>query len=456
MRKHAHCFALGFLGCLAGIAYAAEPVLSVTAIRQDWPWSPLVNIDFTLAGGDEGAKYDVTMRGFVRGSEIVMPTASFTGGSLSGLSNGAHRAVWNPTLAGYAGKGRLPDFNVALTAVPSPTYMIVNLTKGLGEEGQLTYRYDEGVWLGFTNDTAYATTNLVLRRIPAGTFLMGSPSGELGRSAAETRHTVVLTKDFYIGVYEVTQYQWYLIQSNWPSYFSNPEFRNTRPVEQTSWQMIRGTSSAARAWPTNATVDAASFVGKLRARTGLGGFDLPTDAQWEYACRAGKGTGLNNGTDITNTTADANLAQLGRYKYNGGYCTSNRLDTGAAVYYDPVPGSAFGLSNGTAAVGSYLPNAWGLFDMHGNVFEWCLDFWETPMTSLTQTNPLGPTGPGFYLPSPPYGWIWKRIKRGGAWSEYGDASICRSAWRAPLFTQAYIADYDNYRDNGFRIAFHLP
>ena len=283
MKKNARSFALGFLGCLAGLACAADPTLSVTAIRQDWPWSPLVNIDFTLAGGDAGAKYDVSMRGFVRGSEIDMPGISFTGGSLSGLTNGTHRAVWNPSLAGYAAKGRLPDFNVTLTAVPSPTCMIVNLTKGLGEEGQITYRYDEGVWLGYTNDTAYATTHLVLRRIPAGTFLMGSSSSELGRSAAENRHTVVLTKDFYIGVYEVTQYQWYLIQSNWPSYYSSPDFRDTRPVEQVSWQMIRGTSSAARAWPANATVDASSFVGGLRARTGLNGFDPPTDAQWEYA-----------------------------------------------------------------------------------------------------------------------------------------------------------------------------
>ncbi len=442
-------FLIGLAGVLAGIARAADPVFSDVAIRQNWPWSPKVNIDFTLTC-DEGAKVDVTMRGFVRGTEVAMPTASFTGGRLSGLSSGRHRAVWDPVLAGHAAKGALPDFNVALSAVPSPTYMIVDLTKGPGEAGQISCRYDAAVWLDITNDTAYATTNLVLRRISAGSYQMGSLSGEVGRNATETPHTVVLTRDFYVGVYEVTQYQWYLIQSNWPSYFSNAAFRNTRPVEKTSWQNVRGSSNEARGWPSNATVDASSFIGKLRARTGLDGFDLPTEAQWEYACRAGTATALNNGLNLTNSVADENLDALCRNYHNGGSASSNRLD-GTVVYYTPA--ASVGVTNGTAAVGSYPPNAWGLYDMHGNVYEWCLDWWNTPLPALTKTNPLGPLLPYVRASGEV---VQRRVKRGGSWSTFGDAGGCRSAWRPNGVDYPYFGDWDSTEFNGFRIAFQLP
>jgi formylglycine-generating enzyme required for sulfatase activity len=167
------------------------------------------------------------------------------------------------------------------------------------------------------------------------------------------KYNVTLTKPFYMGVYEVTQKQYELVTGNKPSNYKG----DARPVEYVSWNTIRGNSSIYN-WPSNRTVDAASFMGIIQQKAGLG-LDLPTEAQWEYACRAGTTSKYNNGGSTTN---DLNV--LGRYR-------NNRND---------------GYSQHTT-VGSYLPNAWGLYDMHGNVFEWCLD-WRGTLSN--GTDPEGP------------------------------------------------------------------
>ena len=202
----------------------------------------------------------------------------------------------------------------------------------------------------------YKTTKLVLRKVEAGSFTMGSPTNELGRSDGETRHHVTIRKPFYMGVFEVTQKQWELATGARPSFFTNAAAWATRPVESVTYLDIRGTSRGTN-WPASARVDAGSFLGILRAKTGLD-FDLPTEAQWEYACRAGTTTALNSGKDLTAEDACPNLAELARYSRNGGNPSTSSSDASA----------------GTAKVGSYLPNAWGFYDMHGNVTEWCLDW----------------------------------------------------------------------------------
>ena len=137
-------------------------------------------------------------------------------------------------------------------------------------------------------------------------------------------------------------------------------------------------------------------MGKLRTKTGLA-FDLPTEAQWEYACRAGTTKALNNNTDLQSLEQDSNMDVLGRYWYNGGSSYSS----------DPVNG-------GTAEVGSYQANNWGLYDMHGNVWEWCLDWYGS--YNGDATDPNGPeSGSG-------------RVLRGGSWP--GIARYCRSANRS--------------------------
>ncbi|MCX7005337.1 MAG: SUMF1/EgtB/PvdO family nonheme iron enzyme [bacterium] len=226
----------------------------------------------------------------------------------------------------------------------------------------------------------YKTSKILLRKIPAGSFVMGSPPSEGGHSD-ETQHSVALTNDFYIGIYEITQGQYSNVMGSNPSYFPLGTNATKRPVEQLSWNTIRDGN-----WP-NGTPSNNSFIGKLCSKANLP-CDLPTEAQWEYACRAGT-IGARN--------QDTNMNYLGRYDANGG----NNYEI------DPTNG-------GTAAVGCYMPNAWGLYDMHGNVGEWCLDWYAN--YGGDATNPPGPS-----LPTS------DRVYRGGGWSS--SSGDCRSALR---------------------------
>jgi formylglycine-generating enzyme required for sulfatase activity len=145
------------------------------------------------------------------------------------------------------------------------------------------------------------------------------------------------------------------------------------------------------AWPDDFSheVDSRGFLGQLRAALdGTPKIDLPTEAQWEYACRAKSTTDWYNGYNCTSASYDAapaNLKKMVRYSTNHGYGPDGKI-IGNADY-----AATLGTSNGTARVGSYLPNAWGLYDMTGNVWEWCLDAYAG-FTSEDQTEPTGPAG----------------------------------------------------------------
>ena len=249
-------------------------------------------------------------------------------------------------------------------------YCVIDLSGG-ASASSYPVSYVSSVPSGGFNTDEYKTTKLVLRLIEPGTFMMGGS------------YQVTLTKPFYCGVFEVTQKQYELVTGSNPSSYKG----DMRPVEQVSWNTIRGNSSTYN-WPGSENVDSNTFVGRLQARTGLN-FDLPTEAQWEYACRAGTTSKYNNGGDTEN-----DLKLLGRYSGNksdgkGGYSQHTK-------------------------VGSYLPNAWGLYDMSGNAWEWCLD-WDGSLTSGV-TDPSGSSS-GSY-----------RAGRGGSW-DY-DAYFCTSSLRS--------------------------
>ena len=232
--------------------------------------------------------------------------------------------------------------------------------------------------------------NLELVKCPAGSFMMGSPKEELGRSDDEKLHLVTITKPFYIGKFEVTQSQYVALMEKNPSEFVN----QNNPVESVSYY------------------DAKAFCDKLNSKyinilpKGYK-FDLPTEAQWEYACRAGTTTALNNGKNLTKVDgACFNVDEVAWYGENSGKTTHE--------------------------VGQKKPNAWGIYDMHGNVFEWCRDWYGEYPTSEAN-DPQGPDNGS------------KRVERGGYY--WLGADLCRSAFR---FREEY---YDRGSSSvGFRVA----
>ena len=212
--------------------------------------------------------------------------------------------------------------------------------------------------------------------IQGGTFIMGSPVSEPDRGNNELQHQVTVSS-FYIGAYQVTQKEYQEIMGLNPSNIK----ADNLPVENVSW------------------FDAVSFCNKLSKKEKLtpaytinnmtvkwnrsaNGYRLPTEAEWEYACRAGTLTPFNTGDNIG--THEAN--------YNGNY-----------PYNNNAPGIK---RKCTTAVGSFSPNAWGLYDMHGNVWEWCWDSYG-PYSRNAQTDPVGaPSGTN-------------RVLRGGGFYGYG-------------------------------------
>ena len=211
------------------------------------------------------------------------------------------------------------------------------------------------------------TVNLDLIGIEPGTFIMGSPENELGRSDDETQHQVTLTQAFWIGKYPVTQAQYETIIGSNPANFKGADL----PVECVSWD------------------DSRDFCAKLTEIERAAGrlpegykYDLPTEAQWEYACRAETTTALNTGKNLTDATHCPNMDEAG--------------------WSRPISESR------THPVGMKLPNNWGIYDMHGNVHEWCLDWYaEYPATAVT--DPRGPDEGSYH------------VERGGSW--YDNATI---------------------------------
>ena len=222
--------------------------------------------------------------------------------------------------------------------------------------------------------------------IQAGIFNMGSPAGEKGRDTDENKHKVILTKPFYMQTTEVTQGQWREIMGNSPSYFS--DCGDDCPVEGVSW------------------ADCQEFIRILNKREGTDKYRLPTEAEWEYACRAGSTKAFANGPiSMAKCSVDTNLDAI------GWYCGNSMKR--------PHP------------VGQKQPNAWCIYDMHGSVWEWCQD-WYGRYPSGNVTDPQGRSfGP-------------KRVIRGGSFLNY--ARLCRSASR-------YMYKVKVRRNNiGFRLA----
>ena len=321
----------------------------------------------------------------------------------------------------------------------TPDYMAVDVSAAAQPNTQTYYPAADFVPGGVTNGL-YKTTKLLMRKIMAKDveWTMGSTTLETKRNATrEATHQVKLDGNYYIGVYEVTQAQWDLIQPSRlaPSYFNNAADRAMRPVEQVCYNEIRNaanstTANTAHDWPNDP--NHSSFLGKLRTKTGIDDFDLPSEAQWEFAARAGNGdTKWGDGSGILNADKDENLDLLGRYERNGG-----KVQNGTS-YANPA--QSCGATNGTAIVGSYAPNAWGLYDMHGNVWEWCLDWYADDITAHGGKVNIDPATPANTLSGASGA---TRVRRGGCWI-YA-AGGCRPACRFNI-TPTYRGDASGFR-----------
>ena len=223
--------------------------------------------------------------------------------------------------------------------------------------------------------------------IPAGQFMMGSPLHEPGRDLDERLHRVTLTRPFYLQTTEVTQEQWQKVMRYNPSRFKN--CGNGCPVEMVSWNEVQ------------------DFISRLNQLEGTHAYRLPTEAEWEYACRAGTEMPFYTGTCISTDQAN----------YNGKRA---------------MPGCPAGENRDkTVPVRSFASNPWGLYEMHGNVWEWCQDRYQKKYPKEDVTDPMGPSS----------GVI--KVLRGGSW--YSRQHLIRSAHRRQ--------DMPDYRSHtiGFRL-----
>jgi formylglycine-generating enzyme required for sulfatase activity len=247
-----------------------------------------------------------------------------------------------------------------------------------------------GIWL-YISESRDAITNSIGMKfvlIPEGKFVMGSPPDEQGRKNDERQHEVNISKSFYLQVTEVSQRQWKkVMEEDNPSSFT--DCGDDCPVEQVSWK------------------DAQKFIRKLNQIEGTNKYRLPTEAEWEYACRAGTTTPFFTGDCISTDQAN----------YNGNYSGKN------------CPKGQY--REKTVKVGSLQPNAWGLYDMHGNVWEWCQD-WYHDYPSSPVVDPKGTDNSQIC------------VMRGGSWNY--EAWKIRSASRG--------GSGPDYRvdDVGFRVA----
>ena len=283
-----------------------------------------------------------------------------------------------------------------------------------------------------TNNPAYKTTKLLMRKIEAAgiEWTMGSTVAETKRNSNESTHLVKLSDNYYIGVFEVTQSQWKNIATNSTRSANFTVDGDMRPMEMVSYNEIRNavnttTATPSYNWPNNP--NPLSFLGLLRKHSGIA-FDLPSESQWEFAARAGHYSGYwNDGTAVKNADTDSNLNKLGRYTQNhpGGTSESSALAPSAG---------------GTAIVGSYKQSDWGLYDMHGNVWEFCLDWYSASITGFGGAVNINPAN-SEQTKSGTSG--TDRVMRGGSW--YGGSGACRPAFRQ---TRDPAVPYSNI---GFRL-----
>jgi len=307
--------------------------------------------------------------------------------------------------------------------IPSSRKSLAVNFNSVGEIKQMKTRFTTVVIALVTMVTSFSTHSVLAQEakeitnsigmklvlIPKGTFTMGEPiqGGTFKMGQEQLEHEVTISKDYYLGVYEVTQAQYEKVMGENPSYFQGDKAAERHP--QTG-RIVKDGDGSNHPVERVSWYDAVKFCQRLselpEEKKAGRVYRLPTEAEWEYACRAGSKTYYSFGD---------NPESLGDYAWFG----EN--------------------SNGqTHPVGKKKPNAWGLYDMHGNVWEWCSDRYSGRYPTGAVTDPVGPKEGS------------ARVNRGGSWG--GGAALCRSAHRHCSSPAFRIADHPPYSHYGFRLA----
>lgn len=293
---------------MAFSAIAATPTITGVTAQQRYPWNGKVDISYTVTG-DIAA--EAKERGLLTSLKVTATdrdaNTTYTATALSGdrsLAAGTHSIVWDMDAQGLSFKSSNVVFSVACEATPA-LYCVIDLSAGANASSYPVTYLAAPPSGGFNVDT-YKTTKLVLRRISKGTNSAGG----------------AIANDMWVGIFEITKSQWLRVDSRDDVLIYGDLHGESRPADAVPIERIQK-----------------DFLPAIRNRTGIPGFCLPTEAEWEYACRAGTTTKYNNGRDDEN-----GLKLVGRYDGNR------------------APGWA-GPNHYHAIVGSYVPNAWGLYDI---------------------------------------------------------------------------------------------
>lgn len=399
---------LAAAAALSAAADPTDPQVAISSVTQP-AGKYQVTVSYTL---DEDAvvTMDVKTNGVSIGGQNINHVV---GDCFKLVKSGTGTFTW------YADKswpGHRIDENIVTVEVKAwakiapPDFMAIDLM------GNFVNYYPSKEFLpGGITDDIYKTSKLLMRKIHSKgvEWTMGSPVTECGREqnrqsigggspgyAPEVAHTVTLDHDFYIAVYELTFRQDDLIKDTMVGgYFNQLDWRSTRPADYSCYP------------------EGLRIINKLAAKTGMTGFKLPLEAEWEFACRAGSTAALYSGKELTTvstssgqpmaTNADANLDELARYGYNGGMTDADGNVLTVDYTWSP--------EHGTAKVGSYKPNAFDLYDMLGNVREITRSVWAFDCSSV-DPNAEQDVGSN------------NIVMRGGSWHD--TANWCRSASRA--------------------------
>jgi formylglycine-generating enzyme required for sulfatase activity len=354
-----------------GFTYVA-PAPTVSSVSPT-SGSTLGGTAITITGTNLTGASSVTVGGVAATSVVVVSPTRITAVTPAGTAGAKTVAVTTAggtatVTGGFTYQSIIvPTWATLVEAMPDPAVVTNSTLRAAITATGLAWR---------VRDTA---TQMEMLLVPPGTFTMGCTASNQSacNSDENPTHSVTLTQAFYLGRYEVTQGQWVAKMGNNPSYFAGQSDSASRPVEQVSWNTIQGYLSAT-------------------------GMRLPSEAEWEYACRAGTTTAFNNGS-------------------------SDAATVGTIAWYSSNSGSQ------THAVGGKAANALGLYDMSGNVYEWVNDWYGSTYYSVSpSTNPLGPVSGS------------TRVFRGGSWS--GSAGYVRSSDRyGATPVPAYV-------ELGFRVA----